>query len=61
MYIVKLAVMLILIGGVAREDKGGTRIRGEAHLLLVGDPGTGKSQFLRYSSKIISRSILTTG
>jgi DNA helicase MCM9 len=39
MYLVKLAVMLILIGGVAKEDNG-TSIRGDSHLLLVGDPGT---------------------
>ena len=31
-----------LIGGVARQEPGGTRIRGEVHMLLVGDPGTGE-------------------
>ena len=39
MYIVKLAVMLILMGGVAKQDKSGSKTRGEAHMLLVGDPG----------------------
>jgi DNA helicase MCM9 len=40
MYIVKLAMILTLIGGVARVDEGGTRVRGESHLLVVGDHGT---------------------
>lgn len=44
---VKLAVALSLIGGVARQHPDGTRTRGEVHCLLVGDPGVGKSQFLR--------------
>ena len=46
--LVKLAVALCLIGGVARRTPDGTRTRGEVHCLLAGDPGTGKSQFLRY-------------
>ena len=32
-------VALTLIGGVQHVDASGTRVRGETHLLLVGDPG----------------------
>ncbi|KAK8320159.1 hypothetical protein E1A91_A12G016700v1 [Gossypium mustelinum] len=39
LFTVKLAVALTLIGGVQHVDASGTKIRGESHLLLVGDPG----------------------
>lgn len=58
---VKLATLLMLIGGVERQDGSGTRIRGEVHMLLVGDPGTGKSQFQKYVSKLASRAVITNG
>ncbi|KAJ2449202.1 DNA helicase mcm9 [Coemansia sp. RSA 2336] len=61
LFYVKLAVMLVLISGVARSDDAGLRVRGEAHLLLVGDPGTAKSQFLKYAAKLMPRAVLTTG
>jgi hypothetical protein len=42
MLLVKLATALSLAGGVARSNDG-TRLRGDVHLLLIGDPGIGES------------------
>jgi DNA helicase MCM9 len=62
MYPVKLAALLVLMGGVAVQTASGTRIRGESHVLLVGDPGTAKSQFLRAAAALCpTRAVLTTG
>eukprot|EP00667_Euglena_gracilis_P002839 EG_transcript_2846 len=60
LYLVKLCLAMTIIGGVKME-KAGTRIRGESHLLLIGDPGTAKSQFLKYASQLSARAVLTTG
>jgi DNA helicase MCM9 len=58
----KLACLLAIIGGVSRVDSSSTaNIRGESHLLIVGDSGTGKSQLLRYIAQAAPRAIITSG
>lgn len=57
----KEAIALQLFGGVPKELDDGTRIRGDIHILLVGDPGVAKSQMLRYMSELAPRGIYASG
>lgn len=58
---IKEAIALQLFGGSAKILEDETRLRGDIHILIVGDPGTGKSQILKYVSKLAPRSIYTSG
>ena len=58
---VKEAIALQLFGGSVKNLEDGTRLRGDIHILLVGDPGMGKSQILKYVSKLAPRSVYTSG
>ncbi len=44
---VKHALLLQLVGGMRKERSDGVVTRGDIHVLLVGDPGAGKSQLLK--------------
>ncbi|MFW5929068.1 MAG: minichromosome maintenance protein MCM, partial [Halobacteriota archaeon] len=57
----KKAMLLQLFGGVTKHLPDETRIRGDMHVLLVGDPGTAKSQLLQYAQKIAPRGIYASG
>ncbi|CDW81828.1 mcm2 3 5 family protein [Stylonychia lemnae] len=57
----KLGILLSVIGGVQKQNENDPRIRGQIHMLMVGEPGTGKSQLLTFASKISMRSVVTTG
>ncbi len=57
----KEALVLQLFGGLSKEMPDGTHIRGDIHMLFVGDPGTAKSQILTYMSKIAPRSVYASG
>ncbi|HTW39862.1 MAG TPA: minichromosome maintenance protein MCM [Thermoplasmata archaeon] len=57
----KEAIALQLFGGVEKRHPDGVRVRGDIHVLLVGDPGTAKSQLLRYIAEVAPRGIYTSG
>jgi replicative DNA helicase Mcm len=57
----KEALALQLFGGVSKMMDDGTRIRGDIHIALIGDPGTAKSQILRYMAQLAPRGIYTSG
>lgn len=58
---IKEALLLQMVGGVrkARDDGGVTR--GDVHILLVGDPGGGKSQMLKRIGKIAPKGRFVSG
>ena len=58
---VKRAIALLLFGGVPKVHPDGVRVRGDIHILLVGDPGTAKSQLLRYVAAVAPRGVYTSG
>ncbi|MCJ1430999.1 MCM DNA helicase complex subunit [Xylographa pallens] len=58
---VKTAVALSLFGGVSKEAQGMHKIRGDINILLLGDPGTAKSQVLKYIEKTAHRAVFATG
>lgn len=58
---VKKALALAMFGGEAKDINGKHRIRGDINVLLLGDPGTAKSQFLKYVEQVFHRCVYTTG
>jgi DNA replication licensing factor MCM5 len=58
---VKKAVACLLFGGSRKLLPDGTRMRGDINVLLLGDPGTAKSQFLKFSEKAAPVAVYTSG
>lgn len=58
---IKVAVACSLFGGVPKNVNGKHSIRGDINVLLLGDPGTAKSQILKYVEKTAHRAVFATG
>uniref|UniRef100_A0A061RCL3 DNA replication licensing factor MCM2 n=1 Tax=Tetraselmis sp. GSL018 TaxID=582737 RepID=A0A061RCL3_9CHLO len=58
---IKTFIALAMFGGQEKMAKGTHRLRGDINVLLLGDPGTAKSQFLKYVENTAKRAVFTTG
>ena len=58
---VKMALLLLMVGGVTKVMNDGMKIRGNINVLLMGDPGVAKSQLLKHIANFSPRGIYTTG
>merc|ERR1712042_240573 len=58
---IKRALALSLFGGVSKNPQDKHKVRGDINVLLCGDPGTAKSQFLKYVQNIAPRAVFSTG
>jgi len=58
---IKESIVLQLFGGVRKVKNDGTELRGDIHVLLMGDPGAGKSILLRYISNLAPKARYVAG
>uniref|UniRef100_H2YE22 DNA helicase MCM8 n=1 Tax=Ciona savignyi TaxID=51511 RepID=H2YE22_CIOSA len=58
---VKAGLLLCLFGGNQNTDDDRVPVRGNSHVLLVGDPGLGKSQLLQAVSRLVPRGVYICG
>jgi len=58
---IKEAIILQLLSGVRKVKGDGTVIRGDIHILLVGDPGAAKSSLLQFVSKAAPKARFVSG
>ncbi len=58
---IKGALLLQLMGGVYKERGDGQKIRGDVHVLLVGDPGAAKSSLIKFIETAAPRARYVVG
>ncbi|TPX33365.1 hypothetical protein SmJEL517_g03728 [Synchytrium microbalum] len=58
---IKKAIACLLLGGSKKILPDGMRLRGDINVLLLGDPGTAKSQLLKFVEKVAPIGVYTSG
>ncbi|CAI5535647.1 unnamed protein product [Closterium sp. Naga37s-1] len=58
---IKKAIACLLFGGARKLLPDGARLRGDINVLLIGDPSTAKSQFLKFVEKTAPIAVYTSG
>ena len=58
---IKKAIACLLFSGSRKVLPDHTRIRGDINVLLMGDPSTAKSQFLKFVEKVAPVGVYTSG
>jgi len=59
--LIKEAILLLIVGSNQRQLGDGSKIRGDINVFLVGDPGTAKSEMLKFCARIAPRGLYTSG
>ncbi len=59
--IIKESILLLIVGSNQRGLPDGSKIRGDINVFLVGDPGTAKSEMLKFCARIAPRGLYTSG
>jgi replicative DNA helicase Mcm len=57
----KEAALLLMVGSKQKTLPDGSTLRGDINCLLVGDPGTAKSELLKYVARVAPRALYTSG
>lgn len=58
---IKKSLACLLFSGATKKLPDNTKLRGDINILLLGDPSTAKSQFLKFVQKVAPISVYTSG